>query len=85
VEEEKIETLWDANINSSLETMNKTPEEKALLMTPWKQYNESFRISKHTEILPLKKIACDFWGIEDVTGWHLYDENGDKQEAPQFA
>ena len=35
--------------------------------------------------MPLKKIACDFWGIEDVTGWNLYDENGEKQEAPQFA
>ena len=76
-EEVKVETLWEQFINKS-EDMNKTQEEKDLLMTPWKSFNESFRISKHTEILQLKKITCDFWGIEDVTGWHLYDENGDK-------
>ena len=49
-------------------------------LTPWLAFQETFRISRITEILPLKKIACDFWDIEDVTGWCLYDDNGDKQE-----
>ena len=49
-----------------------------MMLTPWNSYNETFRISRHTEILALKKIACDFWGIEDVTGWNIYDENGEK-------
>ena len=49
-EEVKVETLWEQFINKS-EDMNKTQEEKDLLMTPWKSFNESFRISKHTEIL----------------------------------
>ena len=91
VEEVVVKTLWDEFIEKDAnlrppESINLSKIEdkeliKGMILSPWRSFNETFRVSRHTEILPLKKIACDFWGIEDVTGWNLYDENGEKQEA----
>lgn len=51
---------------------------------PFAYAQTTFRISRNTDILQLKKIATAHWDIEDASRWCLWSENIEKQEPNHF-
>jgi len=41
-------------------------------------FEETFRISKHTEIRSFIRIITEYWGLEPPGKFYLYDDNGEK-------
>ena len=50
---------------------------KQLQSTEYEYLEESFRISKHTDVKTLQDNCREFWNIGNDNIWKLYNEQGD--------